>query len=186
MWFWENQAFAHSDRRQGRDADKLWAFPRRSLWTSTSSYKSDLVANLPKRPSNVMAYLFIFAGVCGLLLALFVGANGTNAGGFAILCLALSILCPLASFEAKKGTRVLVMSNRPGTTNGFVLVVVTSGKHKIASASHVSAVFFFGSGVARRRHWLSCGALAMSFFAIDSQLISLKSSSAPGCESNGL
>jgi hypothetical protein len=54
-----------------------------------------------------MAYLFIFAGVCGLLLALFVGANGTNAGGFAILCLALSILCLLAGFGVKKGTQVL-------------------------------------------------------------------------------
>jgi hypothetical protein len=33
---------------------------RRSMWGSTSTYKSDLVSSLPQRPSNGGAYLCIF------------------------------------------------------------------------------------------------------------------------------
>lgn len=66
-------------------------FSRRSLWTSSSTYKSDWVANLPIRPSNGIAYLLIFLGACGLALALLIG-NGSNATGFAILVAAVSIL----------------------------------------------------------------------------------------------
>ena len=82
-------------------------FSKRSFWTSTSAYKSDLVASLPKRPSNGMAYLFILAGACGLLFALFIGTNDKNAGGFTAFCAVLSILFLLVGFGIKKSTLVL-------------------------------------------------------------------------------
>ena len=59
-------------------------FSRRSLWSSTSTYKSDLVSSLPQRPSNGGAYLCIFLGICGLLFALFVVLNAKDAAGFAV------------------------------------------------------------------------------------------------------
>jgi hypothetical protein len=75
---------------------------RRSLWTSTSTYRSDLVASLPTRPSNGTAYLLIFLGVCGLLLVLAVGSNGSNSTGFAIFIAVVSILFLLVGFGSKK------------------------------------------------------------------------------------
>jgi ribosomal protein S27AE len=80
---------------------------KRSFWTSTSSYKSDLVAGLPQRPSNGMAHLLIFIGACGLLFALFVGVNGKNAGGLTVFCVVLSALFLLIGFGIKKSTHVL-------------------------------------------------------------------------------
>src|ERR1700733_2790881 len=56
---------------------------RRSMWGSTSTYKSDFVASLPDRPSNGGAYLCIFLGACGLLFALFVFSQVKGADGFA-------------------------------------------------------------------------------------------------------
>jgi|ERR1039457_4297484 hypothetical protein len=56
---------------------------RRSMWGSTSTYKSEVVSTLPQRPSNAGAYLCMFLGVCGLLLALFVGSHEKGAEGFA-------------------------------------------------------------------------------------------------------
>src|ERR1022692_4514308 len=38
---------------------------RRSLWGSSSTYKSDLVSSPPQRPSNGAAYLWILLGVFG-------------------------------------------------------------------------------------------------------------------------
>ena len=72
------------------------------MWTSTSTYRSDLVASLPKRPSNVTAYSLIFLGACGLLLALVVGSNGGNAIGITIFIAVVSILFLLAGIGSKK------------------------------------------------------------------------------------
>jgi ribosomal protein S27AE len=58
-------------------------FSRRSMWSSTSTYKSDLVSSLPQRPSNAGAYLCIVLGVCGLLFALLIGASARDATGLA-------------------------------------------------------------------------------------------------------
>jgi hypothetical protein len=60
------------------------------------------VASLPTRPSNGIAYLLIFLGVCGLLLALAVGSNNSNSTGFAIFIAVVSILFLLAGFGSKK------------------------------------------------------------------------------------
>ena len=73
---------------------------RRSLWTSSSTYKSDLVASLPQRPSNAGAYLLIFLGVCGLLLTLVV-MNNPNQSGVTIFLAVVSILLLLAGYFAK-------------------------------------------------------------------------------------
>ncbi len=75
---------------------------RRSIWGSASTYKSDLVSSLPQRPSNVGAYLLMFLGVCGILLALFVGANEKGAEGFAATVGVFSILLLLGGVGAKK------------------------------------------------------------------------------------
>jgi hypothetical protein len=42
---------------------------RRSAWTSSSTYKSDLVSSLPQRPSNAGPYFLVLLGVAGLLFA---------------------------------------------------------------------------------------------------------------------
>jgi len=77
---------------------------RRSVWSSTSTYKSDLVSSLPERPSNGGAYLCIFLGVCGLLFALFVGSNEKGLEGFAIVVGVVSILFLLGGIGARKPT----------------------------------------------------------------------------------
>lgn len=77
-------------------------FSRRSLWTSTSTYKSDLVASLPDRPSNAGAYLCIFLGVCGLLFALFVATNANDASWFALLVGIVSLLFLVGGIKARK------------------------------------------------------------------------------------
>lgn len=74
---------------------------RRSMWGSTSTYKSDLVSSLPQRPSNVGAYFLMFLGVCGLLLAIFVGSNEKGAEGFAIVVGVVSLLLLLGGMGAK-------------------------------------------------------------------------------------
>jgi hypothetical protein len=75
---------------------------RRSMWGSSSTYKSDLVSSLPQRPSNAGAYLLMFLGVCGLLLALFVGANEKGAEGFAAAAGVVGLLFLLGGIGAKK------------------------------------------------------------------------------------
>jgi hypothetical protein len=75
---------------------------RRSMWGSTSTYKSDLVSSLPQRPSNVGAYLLMFLGVCGLSLALFVGVNEKGAEGFAAAVGVVGLLFLLGGIGAKK------------------------------------------------------------------------------------
>jgi hypothetical protein len=81
---------------------KTVGLSRRSLWTSTSTYKSDLVANLPGRPSNGGAYLCIFLGGCGLLFALLVGSNGKDATAFTIFVVIVSALLLLGGFSVRK------------------------------------------------------------------------------------
>jgi hypothetical protein len=65
---------------------------RRSLWSSTSTYKSDLISGLPQRPSNAGSYLCMFFGVCGLLFALFAGSNDKSLVGFAVAVGIVSLL----------------------------------------------------------------------------------------------
>jgi len=75
---------------------------RRSMWGSSSTYKSDLVSSLPQRPSNAGAYRLMFLGVCGLLLALFVGANEKGAEGVAAAVGVVGLLFLLGGIGAKK------------------------------------------------------------------------------------
>jgi transcription elongation factor Elf1 len=75
---------------------------RRSMWSSTSTYKSDLVSSLPERPSNGGAYLCIFLGVCGGLFALFIGSNVKGAAGFAVVVGVVSLLVLLGGIRMKK------------------------------------------------------------------------------------
>lgn len=75
---------------------------RRSMWSSTSTYKSDLVSSLPQRPSNAGAYLCMFLGICGLLFALLVGSAGKDAAGFAIVIGVVSLVFLLGGIGAKK------------------------------------------------------------------------------------
>jgi hypothetical protein len=75
---------------------------RRSLWGSSSTYKSDLVSSLPQRPSNAGAYFCIVLGVCGLLFALFIGSNEKGAEGFAIAVGVVGVLFLLGGIGAKK------------------------------------------------------------------------------------
>ena len=81
---------------------KTVGISRRSMWGSTSTYKSDLVSSLPQRPSNVGAYLLMSLGVCGLALALFVGSNEKGAEGFALAVGVISLLFLLGGIGAKK------------------------------------------------------------------------------------
>jgi len=75
---------------------------RRSMWSSTSTYKSDLVSSLPQRPSNGGAHLCIFLGVCGVLFALFIGSNMKGADGFAVVVGVVSLLLVLGGIRLKK------------------------------------------------------------------------------------
>ena len=75
---------------------------KRSMWSSTSTYKSDLVSSLPERPSNGGAYLCIFLGVCGLLLALYIASNAKGAEGFAAVVGVVSLMFLLGGIGAKK------------------------------------------------------------------------------------
>lgn len=86
----------------GTGRRKTVGLSRRSFWASTSTYKSDLVAGLPQRPSNATAYLCIFLGVCGLLLALFVGTSDPKAVGFTVLVAVVSLLFLLVGFGTRK------------------------------------------------------------------------------------
>ena len=82
----------------------------RSLWGSSSTYKSDLVSSLPQRPSNAGAYLCIFLGVCGLLFALFVESNAKGAEGFAIAVGVVSVLLLLGGIRARKSPDQLAIA----------------------------------------------------------------------------
>jgi hypothetical protein len=74
-----------------------------SVWSSTSTYKSDLVSSLPARPSNSAAYLLIVLGVCGLLVALMIGSNDDkSAHGLAIGIGLLSSLFVLGGIRVRK------------------------------------------------------------------------------------
>ena len=75
---------------------------KRSVWGSTSTYKTDLVSSLPSRPSNGGAYLCIFLGTCGLLLAFYIGSNTNGADGVAVAVGLISALFLLAGFASKK------------------------------------------------------------------------------------
>src|ERR1700680_3335622 len=62
---------------------KTIGISRRSLWGSSSTYKSDLVSSLPQRPSNAGAYFLMLSGVGGLLFALLILSVDKNSIGFA-------------------------------------------------------------------------------------------------------
>ncbi len=75
---------------------------KRSMWGSSSTYKSDLVSSLPQRPSNAGAYLLMVLGVCGLLFALLIGSADKNATGFAVAIGAVALLLLLGGIGARK------------------------------------------------------------------------------------
>jgi hypothetical protein len=75
---------------------------RRSMWGSSSTYKSDLVSGLPQRPSNAGAYLLIFLGVGGFLFALLVGSADNHATGFAVVIGIIALLFLFGGIGAKK------------------------------------------------------------------------------------
>jgi len=75
---------------------------RRSLWSSSSTYKTDLVSSLPQRPSNGGAYLLVFLGICGLLFAAVVGSNAKDAQGFAAVIGIIALLFLVGGIGAKK------------------------------------------------------------------------------------
>src|SRR5215472_13073129 len=77
-------------------------FSRRSLWSSTSTYKSDLVSSLPQRPSNVGAYFLMFIGVGGFLFALLIVSVDKHSGGFAAFVGLIALLFVLGGIGAKK------------------------------------------------------------------------------------
>jgi predicted nucleic-acid-binding Zn-ribbon protein len=85
-------------------------FSRRSLWSSTSTYKSDLVSSLPQRPSNIGAYFLISIGVCGFLFALLVVSVEKNAGGFAAFVGFIALLFVLGGIGAKKKPEELAVA----------------------------------------------------------------------------
>jgi hypothetical protein len=80
---------------------------RRSIWGSSSTYKSDFVSSLPERPSNAGAYISILLGVCGLLFAILVG-SGDNQGGVTAAIVVISVLFIVFGIAAKKPTGQLV------------------------------------------------------------------------------
>ncbi len=75
---------------------------RRSFWSSTSTYKSDLVSNLPERPSNAGAYVLMFIGVGGLLFALLIASADKNGTGFAVLVGIVAFLFLTGGIGARK------------------------------------------------------------------------------------
>jgi hypothetical protein len=76
-------------------------YSRRSAWTSSSTYKTDLVSSLPGRPSNNGAHSLVFIGVCGLLLAVSIGVT-QNESGFAIVIGTLGVLFACIGIAARK------------------------------------------------------------------------------------
>ena len=75
---------------------------RRSAWGSSSTYKTDLIASLPQRPSNGGPYLCMFLGICGLVFALVLAPAGAGSQGFAGAIAIVSILFLLGGWAAKK------------------------------------------------------------------------------------
>lgn len=81
---------------------KTIGLSRRSLWGSTSTYKSDLVSGLPERPSNAGSYLLILLGVGGLLFAFLIGSADKNATGFVALIGLVALLFLSGGIAVKK------------------------------------------------------------------------------------
>jgi transcription elongation factor Elf1 len=90
-------AIASGTRRR-----KTIGVSRRSIWGSASTYRSDLVAGLPERPSNTTAYVLMLLGSCGLLFAVFVGNDAKGSQGFAFIIGTLGLLCLLGGYGLKK------------------------------------------------------------------------------------
>lgn len=83
---------------------------RRSIWGSSSTYRSDLVSSLPQRPSNAGAYLLIFLGVCGLLFALMIGSDMKGGSEFAIGVGIVALLLLFGGIGARKTSGELVLA----------------------------------------------------------------------------
>jgi hypothetical protein len=83
---------------------------RRSLWSSSSTYKSDLVSGLPQRPSNAGAYMLMFLGVGGLFFALLIASAGRNATAFAALIGIVAFLFLFGGMGARKKSKELVVA----------------------------------------------------------------------------
>ncbi len=75
---------------------------RRSVWGSSSTYKSDFVSSLPSRPSNGGAYVCIFLGLCGMAFAAFVFSQVKGAEWFAAIIGFVGFLFLSGGIGAKK------------------------------------------------------------------------------------
>jgi len=75
---------------------------RRSVWGSSSTYRSDFVSSLPSRPSNGGAYLCIFLGLCGMAFAALVFAQVKGAEGFGATIGVLGFLFLLGGIRTRK------------------------------------------------------------------------------------
>lgn len=80
---------------------------RRSVWGSSSTYKSDFVSSLPSRPSNGGAYVCIFLGLCGMAFAAFVFAEVKGAEGFAAIIGVVGFVFLIGGIGAKKEPEAL-------------------------------------------------------------------------------
>jgi hypothetical protein len=108
--------------RGGTHRRKTIGISRRSLWSSTSAYKSDLVSNLPQRPSNAGPYFLMLLGVAGLLFAFLIGSVEKNAIGFSAFVGFIALLLPRRSprFTHLCSVRVTHTKNRVATESLLV------------------------------------------------------------------
>lgn len=83
---------------------------RRSLWSSSSTYKSDLVSGLPPRPSNVGAYMLMSLGVGGLLFALLIASADKNATVFGALVGIVAFVFLFGGIGARKKPKELTVA----------------------------------------------------------------------------
>jgi len=86
---------------------KTVGISRRSWWGSTNTYKSDLIAGLPERPSNAGAYLCMFLGGCALLLGLLMGSADKDLLAFAVVIGAIGLLLVSVGIRTRRTTEQL-------------------------------------------------------------------------------
>lgn len=83
---------------------KTVGISRRSIWGSSSTYKSDFVSSLPSRPSNGVAYTLIFLGICGIAFAAWISSVDRTAGGFALVIGIVSFFVLMGGIGVRKSS----------------------------------------------------------------------------------
>ena len=83
---------------------KTIGISRRSLWGSSSTYKSDFVSGLPTRPSNEVAYLLILLGICGIAFAAWFSSEDKTATGFALVIGIVSFVALMGGIGLRKSS----------------------------------------------------------------------------------